>query len=283
LGLFRSLSIGFFVVAIPLALITTNIRVAATEPRVYDYAVKEYGAASVSGIPESELLRANRELRDYFTASNPGPLRIEVRNNTAQGFSLFNARETAHLSDVRGVFRTLFTVQTIAVAGVLTMAVVMIAMGPVRDVARSALYGSLASMTIIAAAAFVALTGFDGAWTQLHLLTFSNDFWRLNPASDHLIQMFPEAFWRDVTILIGAVTILEAAAIAGAAIAFMVLTTQREFTESVPAAESPSPRPSVTIARAPPPEPQPRLPHRPRPAQAPRPRARPPQPREFLH
>ena len=38
---------------------------------------------------------------------------------------------------------------------------------------------------------------------MFHLIAFDNDLWKLNPARDHLIQMFPEAFWQDVSIWVG--------------------------------------------------------------------------------
>ena len=40
--------------ALPVTLVATNIRFAASEVRVYDYSVREYNAAAVSRIPESD-------------------------------------------------------------------------------------------------------------------------------------------------------------------------------------------------------------------------------------
>ena len=222
MGLVRSLAVGLLVLAIPVALITTNIRFAASEQRVYDYAVREYDAAAVSGIPESELLRANSELLAYFRADDPGPLLIEVRDSRGRVESLFNARETAHLADVRDLFRALFTIQTVAIAAVLTLAVAMLVRWPVRALAAAALSGSLLTVGLIGLAGIVALTGFDAAWNQFHFLAFSNDFWRLNPATDHLIQMYPESFWRDITLLIGGATILESLLIASVAGGYLI-------------------------------------------------------------
>ncbi len=113
--------------ALPVALVATNIRFVASEVRVYDYSVREYIAAAVSRIQESELLRANRELVSYFTADDPGPLHIVVTNTNGEEGTLFNDRETAHLADVRDLFRGLFTVQVLALALTLTLAVVLIA------------------------------------------------------------------------------------------------------------------------------------------------------------
>ena len=51
MGLFRALTIGAFILVVPLALITTNIRVAISEKPVYDYAVRHYGAQEASASP----------------------------------------------------------------------------------------------------------------------------------------------------------------------------------------------------------------------------------------
>ncbi len=65
----------------------------------------------MSGIPESELLRANGEIKEYLTAEQAGELAIKVRNDRGATVPLFSARETAHMADVRDLVQTLFTVQ----------------------------------------------------------------------------------------------------------------------------------------------------------------------------
>ena len=59
--------------------------------------------------------------------------------------------------------------------------------------------------------------GFEAALERFHELLFTNDLWRLNPRTDHLIQMFPEAFWRDATFMLGALCLIQAALIAAVA------------------------------------------------------------------
>ena len=231
MGLFRSLAIGLFILALPVALIATNIRFAASEHRVYDYSIRKYDAATVSGIPEAELLGANHQLVSYFAADDPGPLRIEVQNEAGRTVSLFNARETAHLVDVRGLFQGLFTLQVLAVASALTLAVALLVASPLRLLARAVLYGSLLTVALVGATAAISYVGFDSAWRQLHFLAFTNDLWELDPARDHLIQMFPRDFWFDITLLIGAFTLLEALLIGGASAAYLCFAPRSEDRE----------------------------------------------------
>ena len=228
MGLFRTLVIGLFILAVPVALITTNIRVAVSEQRVYDHAVRNHDAAETSGIAESELLRANGEIKRYLTADNAGPLAIEVRSRRGEIEPLFNARETAHMADVRELVRGLFAAEVASVLGVITLAVVVLATNSTRTLARAALRGSLLTGGILLGAGIVAASGFDSAWTQFHQLAFSNDFWELNPRTDHLIQMFPEAFWQEVIALIVLATLLEALLIGGASAVYLRLSRPRE-------------------------------------------------------
>jgi integral membrane protein (TIGR01906 family) len=236
LGLFRALAAALFILTIPVALITTNIRVAVSEQRVYDYAVREHGAADVSGIAESELIRANGEIRSYLTADEAGPLAISVQTESDSTVRLFSARETAHMADVRDLVQSLFTVQIASVLAALTLAVMLIAWSLPRVLAAAALCGSLLTGGLLAAAGIVAASGFDSAWTEFHVVAFSNDFWQLDPSRDHLIQMFPEAFWFEITSVIVVVTLLEAVLISGAAAGYLILTRPREVAPYSPPA-----------------------------------------------
>lgn len=250
LGLFRSIAFALLVVAIPLALVASNIRFAASEVRVYDYSVREYNAAAVTRIPESELTRSNRELVDYFTAGDPGPLHIVVTNTNGEEEQLFNARETAHLADVRDLFQGLFTVQVLAVALALGLAVVLLATSPVRVLAQGLLYGSAFTMALVGATGALGYVGFDDIWQQFHFLAFTNDLWLLDPATDHLIQMFPRDFWFDISVLIGAFTVFQALLIGGASGLYLFLT---RFS-----AEGQQPEPRLPLQH--PLEPRPRIP-----------------------
>ena len=48
------------------------------------------------------------------------------------------------------------------------------------------------------------------------MISFANDLWLLDPRTHYLIQMFPQNFFLDATIMIAALTIVEFGAILGA-------------------------------------------------------------------
>ena len=255
LGPFRSIAFTLLVLALPVALIATNVRFAASEPRVYDYSVREYDAAAASHIPESELIRANRELVDYFAAEDPGPLHVSVTNTNGQEESLFNARETAHLADVHDLFQAVFTIHVVAIALALGAAMVLLATAPVRALAQGLLYGSLYAAALVAGTGALAAVGFDDAWRQLHFFAFTNDLWELDPATDHLIQMFPRDFWFDVTMLLGAFTLLQALLVGVLSGAYLYFTRHQVEEARLPR-RPPVQRPLEPRPRIPPPRPR---------------------------
>jgi integral membrane protein (TIGR01906 family) len=235
LSFLRAIVLGGLVLAIPLALITTNVRVAISEKAVYDHAVRNYGAEEASGIPEAELVRANGEIHAYLTERPNVPLSPTVQSNSGEAVRLFSAKETAHMVDVRDLVGFVFGVQLLAVAAVLMLAVAVLVLWPLRALAVAALYGSILTVAILGLASLVALTGFDAAWSQFHGIAFTNDFWELDPNRDHLIQMFPESFWFDITMLIGVATVLQAVLMSAAAVAYLVYSAPRRDVAFLPA------------------------------------------------
>jgi integral membrane protein (TIGR01906 family) len=233
-GALRITLAAAIILLLPVALITTNIRVAISEKSVYDHSVRQYGAADISGIPESELIRANQEVRDYLVTDHPGPLAIEVQDSAGATESLFSAKETSHMADVRDLVQLMFTVEVFAIAAVLTAATALTALWGPRVLAAASLYAALLTAGAVAAAGLFAAAGFDSAWSQFHGIAFSNDLWQLDPDTDHLIQMYPEDFWFEITAILGAVTVLEASVIALASGVYLFATRERAAVEATP-------------------------------------------------
>ncbi|HEY8768363.1 MAG TPA: TIGR01906 family membrane protein [Dehalococcoidia bacterium] len=224
LGLLRMIGVGLFVIAVPIALITTTIRVAVSEKAFYDYAVQDYGAQQTSGIPTSELTLANGQVRHYLVSPDAGPLAVTVTDNAGVSGPLFNARETVHLADVRSLLQLMFKIQLLSVALVLTLATAMVILWPTRVLAAAALWGGLLTTAVIGIVGAVAVSGFDAAWTQFHQLAFTNSFWQLNPLTDHLIQMYPDQFWQDVTTALGGFLMVQAVGLTVLSATYLVLT-----------------------------------------------------------
>lgn len=212
MGVFRTAATLLFILCIPVALITTNIRFMANEPRVYRYAIDEFDAVATTGIPRADLIRAGAEIRDYFN-NDQNTLLIEVTEDGREA-SLFNARETVHMQDVKDRFQLANRVQEFSTMYALLYIVVVVLWAreiTPRELAVRVAGGSALCLVALGGIGAVGLSGFDESWEDFHRLIFSNDFWLLNPATDHLIQMFPPDFWESIVFFVGMMVVAEAA------------------------------------------------------------------------
>ncbi len=238
----RRLAALLFIVALPVALITMNIRVVMNEPRVYQYAADHFDTPSTTGIPRPELLRASGELRDYFN-NGEGRIFVQVTTDDGQRVSLFNDRETAHLRDVKNLFQGMFRVQELSTVFVLAYIVAVFIWAreySLRSLAREVLLSALLTLLFVGVVGGFVFAGFDAAFERFHLILFNNDLWQLDPARDHLIQMFPDGFWRDVTIWIAAGTLAEFGFLAGVAGAYLGFTRREPKSLTLPEGAQPA-------------------------------------------
>ncbi len=218
-----------FYVALPLLLVLTNVRFAFSEERVYKYSIDFYDVPSVTHIPRADLIAATQDIRAYFD-NNDDYLRTRVHDESGNVVPLFSAKEVQHMHDVKALVLHVYALETAALVAVAAYIVGVYLWG--REERLTALAGrvlkaSAATVALIAAFGLLAATGgFDALFIRFHELSFSNNFWQLDPARDHLVQMFPDGFWLASTALIGGLTILECAVLGG--ISFLYLRRHHE-------------------------------------------------------
>jgi integral membrane protein (TIGR01906 family) len=127
----------------------------------------------------------------------------------------FSAREVRHLGDVRTLLLALFAAHA---AGVLALTALALHRGT-RAVVWLALRIGIGLTLAIAVfvAIFVAVSpvGFLGGF---HRFFFSGDSWRF-AEQDTLRRLFPDRFWAETAVVLGALTAAQAAAI-GAVLRF---------------------------------------------------------------
>ena len=55
----------------------------------------------------------------------------------------------------------------------------------------------------------LSLLAFQQLFLIFHQISFANDLWILDPATDYLIMMFPQNFFLEATLLIGLLILIE--------------------------------------------------------------------------
>ena len=205
-----------FTLALPVLLFTSAVRLLAVDTAFAERGLREHGAAAATGLALAELDRAAGAIVRYFE-DDAETLRIVVSDGEGE-LALFNAVETQHMRDVKALMRALFRANEAALGFVLAYAGAAVLWSGERT-ARQLAWRTVAAVGVgvtaaLAVGALALALGFDRFWSQFHEIAFTNDFWRLDPARDRLIQMYPEPFWREASLIAGGLTLGGAAALA---------------------------------------------------------------------
>ena len=192
-----------FVLCLPVLLLTASVGWAVNSLWLYEHGFAKYHISQTTGLSDSELGKAARGLISYFN-SGQDLINITVEKD-GKPFTLFNEREVTHLKDVKDLFWLDYKV----LFGTL---VYVLAYGGVslfwrrrrywRQLALGVAIGSGMTLATMLALWIGSLVDFEGLFILFHLISFSNDFWQLNPAMDYQIMLFPEGFWYDATLFI---------------------------------------------------------------------------------
>lgn len=129
------------------------------------------------------------------------------------GAPAFNAREIAHMQDVRGVVTGLLIAWVVAV---ILLAVASLAgrgrPAHVEALRRGLVWGALAAIGLLAFLGLFMLVDFDAFFTAFHGVFFEGDSWRF-ASDDTLRRLYPYAFWGIAGGALALLTIGQALAI----------------------------------------------------------------------
>ena len=78
--------------------------------------------------------------------------------------------------------------------------------------------GAITLVIFVVLIGLVSIVAFQPLFMLFHQIGFRNDLWLLDPATDMLVQIYPLGFWRDATIIIGALSLVQACILGTAAI-----------------------------------------------------------------
>lgn len=165
-------------------------------------------AAALSGYSEPDLrFVTNAILHDLVL----GPPDFAVDVN---GVAVLEERERGHMRDVRTVFAG-FAVLALGAAGLL----IGLVAGARRMGHPERTWAAVASgmrwlIGGIVVAGVIVAVAFDAVFEIFHQVFFPGGNYTFDPRTDHLVQLFPFAFWSETTIVLGAVIIVLAAGLA---------------------------------------------------------------------
>ena len=209
---------GYLRVAGPLAvpaallfLVAGSVAWAVNDPGLYRNGFQRYHVAARSGIADNDLLDIGADLRRYFnTGTEPLAVRAPIYGVEQ---AVFNAREIAHMHDVKRLVRGVYWV---AVGSAICMLATIAAHISLRrdawlvTSARLAVWGGVATLVAVFGVGLAAIANFERLFLLFHQLSFANDLWILDPRADYLLILFPAGFWFDATMRVALTSVLGA-------------------------------------------------------------------------
>lgn len=223
---------GVFVAAVPMLFISASLRLVVTNEPLYSAQFDRYYISEITGLPKAELMKGARGLIDYFYNSQDS---FDVRVNLGgREVPLYNDREVRHLKDVKALLQGFdrLGVASLLYIGAFSAATLLWLerrnrRAGLRHLARLGRAGGWVSLGLLILVGGLSLVDFEQLFLQFHFISFSNDLWQLDPATDRLIQMFPEGFFLDATLLIAGLVGLEALLVIGLATLYRRVTAPR--------------------------------------------------------
>ncbi len=197
-----SFAFWLLVLCVPVLFLTSALKWAVNEVRLYEYGFNKYKIEQTTGIPNSELRAVAVQLIDYFNSRvDDAQVMADIGGRRA---ALFKEKELIHLRDVRNLIRlnSLVQLSCLAAMAVCISVLMLTSKQSWLILTEAALAGSGLTMGLMVALAIWCWLGFDQFFYLFHVASFRNEYWMLNPAEDYLIRLFPEGFFYDAALFV---------------------------------------------------------------------------------
>jgi integral membrane protein (TIGR01906 family) len=197
--------------AVPAILAVNGIRLVTNDR--YVEAVYNHGGVpddryGLAPEPRERLALLGLRSIQPSTAEGVGLLR-EAR--LPNGEPAFNTRELSHMDDVRTAVSRAYRFQVGAAIAIGAVALLLGLFTSMRTLVPVAIArGAVLTAVLAAAVGVLAATSYSSFEEPFHWLFFEGETWRFEE-TDTLRRLYPDRFWLDTAVVIGVLTVLQAA------------------------------------------------------------------------
>ncbi|MDO4326044.1 MAG: TIGR01906 family membrane protein [bacterium] len=180
-----------------LFLVTSAEAVLYWTPGYFEREYDRYDVLDAVSMEMDDLLTVTDHMMAYLRGKQEN-LQIQTTVN-GETREFFNERELAHMEDVKQLFLLALTVRKWCILLAVLSAILLFffTLDPVKILARSLLWGTVLFFSLTGLLIFFISRDFSSSFTKFHELFFTNDLWLLDPETDLLINIVPEAFFMD--------------------------------------------------------------------------------------
>jgi integral membrane protein (TIGR01906 family) len=209
MNVIRSITRWLFIILIPALLLSGTIAWAFNSLWIYKDGFTKYDVSQALGVSLPQLDKSASELIAYFNNPHQEYLDINVTYDNGETAPLYDQADISHMKDVKGVlwldYSLFLTAALYSIVYILASFIWNKRNGR-KDLAKGAVWGSGLTVALLVFLGFFAVTSFDWFFTTFHEIFFPQGNWQF-PMGDHMITMFPDGFWSDVTLLVGLVAL----------------------------------------------------------------------------
>jgi integral membrane protein (TIGR01906 family) len=222
MNIIKNITLWIMVICFPLFLISSALGILVNNIGTYNYIINEYKITLITAIDEPQLKEIYQHWIDYYNYRADTP-QFEYRDTRGEYHQLLSEKEVVHLKDVRGLMQLDYKVIAITFILIIIAALIMVLLDKTRwqYLARAVFRGSVLTVGLFIIMIFLSVCCFDQIFILFHQISFTNEFWILDPARDYLIMMFPGGFFSDVVIVMSC-SILATAVLCGGISATML-------------------------------------------------------------
>jgi len=211
----QKLLLIILIIVIPVLITTYAFRFTAFDEKYYFRFYEKYDIYSQFQTKE-EVNNNTILLLDYLKGK--APLDTEF----------FNEKEKLHLVDVKAIMSGLNIASYVSLLAFLFILLHLRRTKHFDYVFKGFLYGGLLTLVLIGIFIIMLATSFHSVFISFHQIFFNNDLWQLDPATDNLIVLFPNAFFYNIAIKIMLSSVITGAIFAGFGLLFKYYRMHRK-------------------------------------------------------
>ncbi len=184
----------------PILIVIISLFILAGFSGFYHYEFNKNDIYSVVDIADKDMSTVIKRLSGYVVGRYPQfNYQLEI-DGVKQ--DVYGEREVLHMKDVRKIFditRYLAAIMALYITAFFFANQKADKLKYLVDLTRAGLIGVVVITLFLG---LLVMLDFSKYFVVFHEIFFSNDLWLLNPATDRLIQMLPEVFFRDMAVAI---------------------------------------------------------------------------------